>query len=189
MKDILYECRKRLHIACEHSRIPTYFLQDGRVSGVTYQTRLIGSSYLYPHVTPDPHTTSVNLHHDDQVIVVANQGLWKYMSYQDVINEVIDIPDPVIAAKRLQDLAQGFGSKESIGVLVIRLLLSDAERENMRRILQTQYNDEQRLLEVRTFLFVHYCKHLILAWPYFRETNICNIFLRFHFRNLSSLVL
>ncbi|KAK3086917.1 hypothetical protein FSP39_025370 [Pinctada imbricata] len=122
--------------------------EDGRVSGVTYQTRLLGSSYLYPHVIPDPHTTSVNLHPEDQLIVIANHGLWKFMSYQDVIDEIINIPDPVIAAKHLQDLAQGFGSKESIGVLVIRLLLSDVERENMRRILQRQFNDEQRLLEV-----------------------------------------
>lgn len=122
------------------------YLQDGRVDGVTYCTRLIGGSYLFPHVLPEPHVTSLNLHPDDQLIIVANNGLWKYISYQDAVNEIIDIPDPVIAAKRLQDLAQGYGSRESIGVLVIRLLLSDEERSKMKGLLQDQFHNEQSII-------------------------------------------
>ncbi|XP_033753992.1 PH domain leucine-rich repeat-containing protein phosphatase 2-like isoform X2 [Pecten maximus] len=120
--------------------------EDGRVSGVTFNTRLLGCSYLYPHILPDPYVTSVNLRQDDQLIIIANNGLWKYMSYQEAVDEIIDIPDPVRAAKRLQDLAQGYGSKESIGVLVVRLLLSDAERLRMKDILEEQYKYEQELL-------------------------------------------
>ncbi|XP_021366210.1 PH domain leucine-rich repeat-containing protein phosphatase 2-like isoform X2 [Mizuhopecten yessoensis] len=120
--------------------------EDGRVSGVTFNTRLLGCTYLYPHVLPDPHLASINLRQDDQLIIIANNGLWKYMSYQEAVDEIIDIPDPVRAAKRLQDLAQGYGSKESIGVLVIRLLLSDAERLRMKNILEEQFKYEQELL-------------------------------------------
>ncbi|XP_069113658.1 PH domain leucine-rich repeat-containing protein phosphatase 2-like isoform X2 [Argopecten irradians] len=120
--------------------------EDGRVSGVTFNTRLLGCSYLYPHVLPDPFVTSINLRQDDQLLIIANNGLWKYMSYQEAVDEIIDIPDPVRAAKRLQDLAQGYGSKESIGVLVVRLLLSDAERLRMKDILEEQYKYEQELL-------------------------------------------
>ncbi|XP_060073754.1 PH domain leucine-rich repeat-containing protein phosphatase 2-like [Ylistrum balloti] len=120
--------------------------EDGRVSGVTFNTRLLGCSYLYPQVLPDPHITCVNLRQDDQLIIIANNGLWKYMSYQEAVDEIIDIPDPVRAAKRLQDLAQGYGSKESIGVLVVRLFLSDAERLRMKDILEEQFKYEQELL-------------------------------------------
>jgi PH domain/leucine-rich repeat-containing protein phosphatase len=110
---------------------------------VTYNSRLLGCSFLFPHVIPEPHVTSVNLHDDDQVIIIANHGLWKYVSYQEAVDEVIDIPDPVLAAKKLQDLAQGYGSKESIGVLVVKLLLSDKERNRMKDILQIQFEAEQ----------------------------------------------
>lgn len=124
------------------------YFQDGRVNGVTFQTRLLGSSFLYPHVIPDPHIVQLNLHHDDQFIIIANHGLWKYITHEDAINQIKNIPDPVIAAKRLQDLAQGFGSKESIGILVIRLLLSERERNKMKTILQKQFQAEQELLAV-----------------------------------------
>ncbi|VDI24410.1 PH domain and leucine-rich repeat-containing protein phosphatase [Mytilus galloprovincialis] len=120
--------------------------EDGHVSGVTCNSRLLGCSFLFPHVVPEPHVTSINLRPEDQVLIIANHGLWKYVSYQEAVNQVIDIPDPVLGAKKLQDLAQGYGSKESIGVLVVRLLLSNKERHRLKDILQTQFEAEQNLL-------------------------------------------
>lgn len=80
------------------------------------------------------------------MIIIANQGLWRYMSHQEAVREINDIPDPVIAAKRLQDLAQGYGSRENIGILVVKLLLSDAERFRMSEILRTQMQGQKQLL-------------------------------------------
>lgn len=112
--------------------------QDGRINGVTYNTRLLGCGYLYPQVIPDPHVLDVLLLREDTMIIVANQGLWQYMSYQSAIDEIVEIMDPVIAAKTLQDLAQGYGSKENIAILVVRLLLSDKEKQKVRSVLQVQ---------------------------------------------------
>lgn len=123
-----------------------FFLQDNKINGVTQNTRLLGSSYLFPYVIPDPSVTVTTLQPDDQLIIIANQGLWKCMSYQETVNEIIDIPDPVLAAKKLQDLAQGYHSQENIGVLVIRLMLSKSERNKMRQMLQNQFENEQKLL-------------------------------------------
>lgn len=116
------------------------------MNGVTFCTRLLGCSYLFPHVIPDPHVETTMLHPEDQLVIMANQGLWKFMSYQDAVNEVIGIPDPVVAAKRLQDLAQGYGSQENIAVLVVRLLLTDAERFRIKNILQSEFEAEQIIL-------------------------------------------
>ncbi|XP_071092127.1 PH domain leucine-rich repeat-containing protein phosphatase 2-like [Haliotis cracherodii] len=120
--------------------------EDGRISGVTFNTRLIGCSYLFPQVIPSPHITSTTLTSEDQMIIIANQGLWRYMSHQEAVREINDIPDPVIAAKRLQDLAQGYGSRENIGILVVKLLLSDAEKFRMSEILRTQMQGQKQLL-------------------------------------------
>ncbi|KAK6186255.1 hypothetical protein SNE40_008326 [Patella caerulea] len=133
------ECQR----ICESDGIIT---EDGRVSGVTFNTRLLGCSYLYPNVIPDPHFTTTQLTEDDQLIIVANQGLWKYMSYEEAIQEILDIPDPVVAAKRLQDLAQGYGSKENIAILVVRFLLSETERLRIKTLLETQYEGQRHLL-------------------------------------------
>ena len=83
---------------------------------------------------------------EDQLIIIANQGLWNYISYQEAVDEIINIPDPVLAAKKLQDLAQGYRSVENIGVLVVRLLTSAEEKHRMRDLLQTQFETEQALL-------------------------------------------
>ena len=48
----------------------------------------MGCSYLYPHVIPDPHVTSTNLTSDDTALVVANQGLWQFVSYEEAIREI-----------------------------------------------------------------------------------------------------
>lgn len=120
--------------------------EDNKINGVTQNTRLLGCSYLFPSVIPEPYVTKTTLQPDDQLIIIANQGLWKYMSYQETVNEIIDIPDPVLAAKKLQDLAQGYYSQENIAVLVIRLILSPSERNQMRSMLQKQFENEQKLL-------------------------------------------
>ena len=83
---------------------------------------------------------------EDQLIIIGNQGLWKSISHQEAVDEVINIPDPVLAAKRLQDLAQGYRSVENIGVLVVRLLLAGDEKMRMRSLLQRQFEEEQAML-------------------------------------------
>ena len=94
--------------------------QDNKVSGTTKNTRLLGCSYLSPHVIPDPHLNAVALRHDDEFIIIANRGLWKYVAYNEAIEEVYEIGNPIVAAKKLQDLAQGYGSRENISILIIR---------------------------------------------------------------------
>ena len=95
--------------------------EDSKVNGTTKNTRLLGCAFLYPHVIPDPYTNIVTLRHDDEFIIIANRGLWKFVDYDEAVHEIYDIGNPVVAAKKLQDLAQGYGSKENIAVLVIRL--------------------------------------------------------------------
>ncbi|KAH3770493.1 hypothetical protein DPMN_171780 [Dreissena polymorpha] len=120
--------------------------EDNKINGVTHNTRLLGSSYLFPFVVPEPHVIKTTLQPDDTLLIIANQGLWKCMSYQETVNEIIDIPDPVLAAKKLQDLAQGYRSQENIGVLVVRLMLSRSERDRIKGKLQEQFEQEQKLL-------------------------------------------
>ena len=91
------------------------------MSGTTRNTRLLGCAYLYPHVIPDPYVNNIDLRHDDEFIILANRSLWKYVSYEEAVEEIYETGNPVVAAKKLQDFAQGYGAKENISILVIRL--------------------------------------------------------------------
>lgn len=44
----------------------------------------------------------------------------RYLSHKEAIEEIQYIANPVVAAKRLQDLAQGYGCKENVSVLVLQ---------------------------------------------------------------------
>ena len=47
-------------------------------------------------------------------------SLVRYLSHKEAVEEVQYIANPVVAAKRLQDLAQGYGCKENVSVLVMQ---------------------------------------------------------------------
>ena len=76
------------------------------MDGATHCTRLLGCSYLHPHVIPDPHVNSVTLGNDDEFVVIANATFWSHVAPDEAVAEVRDVVSPVAAAKRLQDLAQ-----------------------------------------------------------------------------------
>ena len=91
------------------------------MNGITQNTRLLGCAYLYPHIIPDPFTAVITLQKEDEFVVVANCSFWKYVSYEEAVEEIYEIGNPIVASKHLQDLAEGYGSKENVAVLVIRL--------------------------------------------------------------------
>ena len=76
------------------------------MNGATRCTRLLGCSYLHPHVIPDPHVNSVALGNDDALVVIGNATLWSHVTPVEAVAEIRDVTDPVSAAKRLRDLAQ-----------------------------------------------------------------------------------
>ncbi|CAH1779251.1 unnamed protein product [Owenia fusiformis] len=112
------EDREECERICQADGIVT---EDDKVNGTTVNSRLLGCAYLHPCVIPTPHQTSVTLNHLDEFLIIANKGLWKYVSYKEAIEEVYELTNPVGAAKKLLDLAQSYGSKENISVLVVKL--------------------------------------------------------------------
>jgi len=76
------------------------------VNGATCCTRLIGCSYLHPHVIPDPHVNSVALGNDDEFVVIGNATLWSHITPVEAVAEINNVINPISAAKRLRDMAQ-----------------------------------------------------------------------------------
>ena len=95
--------------------------QDGKVNASTRCTRLLGSAYLNPHVIPDPCCRRVALQPDDEFVVIASGALWRCVSPAAAVDEVYETGNPIVAAKRLQDLAQACGARENVAALVVRL--------------------------------------------------------------------
>ncbi|RLU18152.1 hypothetical protein DMN91_010395 [Ooceraea biroi] len=81
----------------------------------------LGNAAMFPFVVPDPVFEEVTLEDDDEFIIVANRRLWEVLSVQEAVREARAEASPVLAAKRLQDLAQAYGAEDNLSIVVVRL--------------------------------------------------------------------
>ncbi|XP_032674253.1 PH domain leucine-rich repeat-containing protein phosphatase 2 [Odontomachus brunneus] len=81
----------------------------------------LGNAAMFPMVVPDPVFEEVTLEDDDEFVIVANRRLWEVLSVQEAVREARAEASPVLAAKRLQDLAQAYGAEDNLSIIVVRL--------------------------------------------------------------------
>jgi serine/threonine protein phosphatase PrpC len=62
------------------------FWNGVRVMGLLAVSRAIGDHSLRPYVIAEPEVTIVNRHPDDEVLIMASDGLWDVMSNQEACN-------------------------------------------------------------------------------------------------------
>ncbi|KAE8743579.1 hypothetical protein FOCC_FOCC010826 [Frankliniella occidentalis] len=79
-----------------------------------------GSRYVL-RVASVGEAKALELRESDDFLVVANQRLWEVVSEREAMQEVRAASSPLLAAKRLQDMAQSYGCEDNISVVVLRL--------------------------------------------------------------------
>nr|XP_012549953.2 protein phosphatase PHLPP-like protein isoform X1 [Bombyx mori] len=112
--------------------------RNGPLSLGIENKRRLGYSCRYPNTVPDPDIIQTVIKEDDEFLILANGKFWGAVSIDSAVSEVRAERNPVLAAKRLQDLAQSYGIEECISIIVIRF---DNERADvdllMRELRQT----------------------------------------------------
>ncbi|XP_026295255.1 PH domain leucine-rich repeat-containing protein phosphatase 2 [Apis mellifera] len=81
----------------------------------------LGNAAMFPLVVPDPTFEEIDLEDDDEFIIIGNKKLWEVLSIQEAVREARAEASPVLAAKRLQDLAQAYGAEDNLSIVVVRL--------------------------------------------------------------------
>jgi len=81
---------------------------------------MLGCSFLYPAVLPTPHISSFILSKADEFIIIANNLLWQHLTHEEAVRAIRSIHNPVLASKKLVDIAQSYGAKENLAVLIVR---------------------------------------------------------------------
>ncbi|CAF0847185.1 unnamed protein product [Adineta steineri] len=94
--------------------------EDNALNAITSQTRMLGCSFLYPAVLPTPHISSFILSKNDEFFIIANNLLWQHLSHEEAVRTIRSIHNPVLASKKLVDIAQSYGAKENLAVLIVR---------------------------------------------------------------------
>ncbi|OWR44506.1 PH domain leucine-rich repeat-containing protein phosphatase 2 [Danaus plexippus plexippus] len=80
----------------------------------------LGYSSRYPVNVPDPDIIQTVIKEDDEFLILGNAKFWESVTVDTAISEVRAERNPVLAAKRLQDLAQSYGIEDCISVVIVR---------------------------------------------------------------------
>ncbi|XP_037930207.1 protein phosphatase PHLPP-like protein, partial [Teleopsis dalmanni] len=72
------------------------------------------------HNLPDPKITEVPLSNEDEYLVICNGNTWAKMDINRVAREIRKEENILLAAKRVQDIAQSFGANANLSVIVLR---------------------------------------------------------------------
>ncbi|KAJ1736717.1 phosphatase 2C [Coemansia sp. Benny D160-2] len=97
------------------------YVFNGRVNGVLAVTRALGDSSLKQYVVGNPYTTEMGLNSEDDLLVLACDGLWDVCSDQEAIDLVRDTQDPLQASQTLLNYALSNESTDNITTMVFRL--------------------------------------------------------------------
>ncbi|KAH9992659.1 phosphatase 2C-like domain-containing protein [Russula vinacea] len=97
------------------------FVMSGRVNGVLAVTRSLGDSSMKEFVVGAPYTTETVLTEDDEMLILACDGIWDVLDDQTACQIVRTIADPQEAAKTLVREATHRYTNDNITVMVIRL--------------------------------------------------------------------
>ena len=95
-------------------------LAPSRKSSSSVIKNQLGNAAMFPLVVPDPTLEEVTLEDDDEFVIIANKKLWDVLSVQEAVREARAEASPVLAAKRLQDLAQAYGAEDNLSIIVVR---------------------------------------------------------------------
>ncbi|TFY71632.1 hypothetical protein EVG20_g1385 [Dentipellis fragilis] len=92
----------------------------GLVNDEVNVSRSFGFYHLLPVVNARPDVYAYRLSELDEFIIIANSGLWDYVSYQTAVDIArSERGDPMIAAQKLRDFAISYGAEGSTMIMVI----------------------------------------------------------------------
>ncbi|KAJ7624746.1 adenylate cyclase [Roridomyces roridus] len=93
----------------------------GRVNDELDISRSFGFYHLLPSLIARPYVHEYELTDRDDMVIIANRGLWDYVNYQTAVDLVQGTTEPTAAAQKLRDLAISYGAEGSTMVMVVQL--------------------------------------------------------------------
>lgn len=95
----------------------------GRVNGMLAITRALGDTPLKPPVSSKPYTTESLLDEvNDELLIIASDGVWDVCTDQQAVDLIRGISDPHVASRTLVRHAINMGSIDNTSCVVIRFI-------------------------------------------------------------------
>jgi adenylate cyclase len=105
---------------CRITNAGGFVSSNGKLNDQLHVSRSFGYLKMAPAINAAPKTTRISLQENDELIVIASGELWKYLSYNVVVDYArTERNDLMIAAQKLRDLAIAFGATHNILVMIL----------------------------------------------------------------------
>lgn len=96
-------------------------IHNERVNGILAITRALGDGELKDLIISRPYTTKINITKDDDLIILACDGLWDVCIDQEAIDLIQPFKEnPLKASQFLVDYAIAHGSTDNITVMIVK---------------------------------------------------------------------
>jgi protein phosphatase 1L len=92
-----------------------------RVQGILAMSRALGDPSLKPFVTPEPRVVEGLLGKENDIVIMACDGVWDVLKPREVITMARQQPDPKRAAEAIVAMALEAGSADNITAVVLDL--------------------------------------------------------------------
>ncbi|KOB75746.1 putative adenylate cyclase [Operophtera brumata] len=117
--------------------------RNGPLSLGIENNKRLGYSTRYPNTVPDPDVIQTIIKEDDEFLILGNGNFWNAVSMETAVTEARAERNPVLAAKRLQDLAQSYGVEDCVSVMIIRFDTSRSDVDLLMRELRQTINSNK----------------------------------------------
>lgn len=98
--------------------------------------RNIGNSAQFPNTLPDPEICEITLTDQDEYLVIANKTLWEVMNSATITKEIRMEQNVILAAKRIQDIAQSYGAEENLSLIIVKFNCLGSDGDYLMRELR-----------------------------------------------------
>ncbi|XP_053676152.1 protein phosphatase PHLPP-like protein [Anopheles nili] len=109
--------------------------------------RKLGLSANFPVTVPDPEVQEVVLGDADEYLVLGNRKLWEVITMETVAEEIRKEENILLAAKRVQDIAQSYGAEENLSVMIVRFNNLGTDVDFLMRELRQTIRKKPALLQ------------------------------------------
>jgi len=93
---------------------------SGRVNGVLAVTRSLGDSSMKEFVVGAPYTTETELCNEDELLILACDGLWDVIGDQAAVELIREVEDAQAASSLLLKHALVHHTTDNVTVIVVR---------------------------------------------------------------------
>merc|ERR1711988_495660 len=98
-----------------------FHLGRWRVEGVLAVTRAIGDKDLKKCVTAHPDVYDIELTDQDELLILASDGLWDVMTNQEAVDLAMGHKDLGVACDALVEAALSKGSNDNVSALIVNI--------------------------------------------------------------------